>query len=863
MMNWSGTQQPLWDLWEGDRSALDVLTPANHIMKYTMQHSKTVGIGLVVLGTLAGCVSPELKQANRLAGEGKWDQAVVAYQDAQRKAPFDEKIQRQLDQAKTAAAADHYALGKLAFENHRLPEALQEFKIALGFDPSKAEYHAMIADTLRLKESQEQLQAAKKLQNLGRVEEALTALERAVELDPTQTAALDGITELTKQQRAAKTFGHSDEPLTLRFQEAKLKEVFEILARTAGVNVLFDKEVRDDPITIFIKDLPFDEALHLILNTNGLVAQRVAPDTILVMPNSTQKQAQYQDLMMRTYYLANAKAKDAVNLVRTMLDSKKIHVDDKVNAIVIRDEPAKLHLAEKLLFAIDQREPEVELDVEVLEVNRTKSMKYGINFAKQLGFGITNGTGGISTAPTTFNLNQLMALNPQSYLFTLPASMLTDFFKQQSDARTLASPKLRVLNNKAAAISVGDKQPILLSTTNVLPGQAATGAVPTTSTVTSIEYKDVGVKLTVEPSINALDEIAMKLKIEVTRLGDQVILQASPEIKQFKFGTRAAETFLMMRNDETVVLGGLIQGEDRKNRSTVPILGDIPYLGELLTATTVDRVETEVVLTITPRIVRSLTTPPIANQAFWSGTDQNYATTQLYAPRARAVSQIQHIHSSAAAPGGVEVQQPSSLRAPASTEVGPPVTSIDQESTTLKTMVDPPASGETVSPATATRIGMPPAPMASILGLGVAGSTTSSNETKGSVSSSERVERAPGLITFNTSDISAMVGQEFRVDLSTMALESLSESLVTVAYDPKLVEYRRVEPGAAAISARAMDGQVILTVRRPSTSETGSRVLALVFFRGKSRGDATLTLATSSHDAAEPVSTQRAVIHVQ
>lgn len=101
------------------------------------------------------------------------------------------------------------------------------------------------------------------------------------------------------------------------------------------------------------------------------------------------------------------------------------------------------------------------------------------------------------------------------------------------------------------------------------------------------------------------------------------------------------------------------------------------------------------------------------------------------------------------------------------------------------------------------------------------------------------------------------------MDLSTMALESLSESLVTVAYDPKLVEYRRVEPGAAAISARAMDGQVILTVRRPSTSETGSRVLALVFFRGKSRGDATLTLATSSHDAAEPVSTQRAVIHVQ
>jgi tetratricopeptide (TPR) repeat protein len=153
-----------------------------------MQHHRSYGAGLLVDCALAGCASPELKQANRLAGEGKWDQAVAAYQDAQRKAPFDEKIQRQLDQAKTAAAADHYALGKLAFENHRLAGALHEFKLALGLDPSKTEYHAMITDALRLKESQEQLQAAKKLQNLGRVEEALTAVERAVELDPPKRA---------------------------------------------------------------------------------------------------------------------------------------------------------------------------------------------------------------------------------------------------------------------------------------------------------------------------------------------------------------------------------------------------------------------------------------------------------------------------------------------------------------------------------------------------------------------------------------------------------------------------------------------------------------------------------------------------
>lgn len=761
-------------------------------------------VGLLVLLVLAGCASPELRQGDRYAEEGQWDNAVASYREAQRKEPFDDRIQHRLDRAKTYAAEDHYAAGRRALEDNHLPEAIREFKLALGLDPTKPEHHASMNDVLRLKEGREQLHAGQKLQNLGRAEDAMAAFERAVELDPTLTTALDGITEITKQQRATKMIGGSTDPITLRFQNAKLKEVFEILARTAGVNVIFDKEVRDDPVTIFIKDLPFDEAMHLILNTNGMIAQKVAPDTILVMPNNKQKQAQYQDLLMRTFYLTNARAKDAVNLVRTMLESKKIYVDEKVNAILVRDEPAKLQLAERLLFAIDRREPEVELDVEVLEVNRTKSLKYGLNFAKQAGAGIipSGGTGGISTAPSTFSYQQLTSIGPQSYLFTFPASLLADFFKQESDAKTLASPKLRVLNNKSASINVGDKQPILLSTTNVLPGQAATGAIPTTSTVTSIEFKDVGVKLTVEPSINAMDEVAMKLKIEVTRLGDQVILQASPEIKQFKFGTRSAETFLMLKDDETVVLAGLIQDEDRKTRSSVPLLGDIPLLGHLFTATTVDRVETEVVLTITPRVVRSLTTPPLANQAFWSGTDTNYATTQLFPPHAMPVSQ-----SNQAA--------------------GSPMTS--------KTA--PPAGHAGA-----------PAPIAAA-GQSVA---------------SDLLARAPSLVTLRPSDLSAAVGQEFRIDVSTAKLDAFTESQVTISYDPKLVEFRRVGPGAAAISARAMEGQVTLTMRRQGSGGAGDSVLAMLFFQAKTKGDTALTME-SAEQGGPPGSAgkERALLHVQ
>jgi len=821
------------------------------------------GIAVLLLA-LAGCVSPELRQADRYAAEGKWDSAVAAYRDALRKDQFDEMIQHRLDTAKMYAAEDHYAAGRRALEDNHLPEATREFKLALGLDPTKPEHHASMNDVLRLKEGRDQLQAGQKLQNLGRAEDAMAAFERAVELDPTLTTALDGITELTKQQRAAKMIGGSTDPITLRFQNAKLKEVFEILARTAGVNVIFDKEVRDDPVTIFIKDLPFDEAMHLILNTNGMIAHKVAPDTILVMPNNKQKQAQYQDLLMRTFYLTNAKAKDAVNLVRTMLESKKIYVDEKVNAIVVRDEPAKLHLAEKLLFAIDRREPEVELDVEVLEVNRTKSLKYGLNFAKQMGAGVipSGGSGGISTAPTTFSFQQLTTIGPQSYLFSFPASVLADFFKQASDAKTLASPKLRVLNNKSASINVGDKQPILLSTTNVLPGQAATGAVPTTSTVTSIEFKDVGIKLTVEPSINAMDEVAMKLKIEVTRLGDQVILQASPEIKQFRFGTRSAETFLILKNDETVVLAGLIQDEDRRTRSSVPLLGDIPWIGHLFTATTMDRVETEVVLTITPRVVRSLTTPPIAEQAFWSGTDANYSTAQLFPPHAMTVSQPSALAGSAATPKPAPDPSLSEALSGAVRPSTDPMNAPSQGHGTRNTLATPPLSAaSSVSPATAL---IPPS--------GGAVTAPPDGQTGPSPPSSpvsqpsmpERHARAPGLITLRPSDLSTTVGQEFRIDVSTAKLDVFTESFVTLSYDPKLIEFRRVGPGAAAISARATEGQVTLTMRRQGTGAAGESVLAMLFFQAKTKGDLTVTMEAAGPAGPPDASSQeRALIHVR
>ena len=797
-----------------------------------------------------------------MAALGDWDGAVAAYREAVRKDPHDPALQQRLDYAKASAAEQHYTEGRRHLQNNRIPEALQEFKLALGLNPAQREHHAAMGDVMRLKEAREQLQAADKLRNLGRFDEALEAYERAVELDPSLTQALDGITATTVRQRAAKTFGGSSQPITLRFQSAKLKEVFEILARTAAFNVVFDKEVKDDPITIFIKDLPFDEALNLILNTNALMARRIGPDTLLIIPNTKPKQEQYQDLMIRTFYLSNAKAKEVVNLIRTMLESKRVYVDEHLNALVIRDQPVKLHLAERMIMALDHRESEVQLDVEVLEVDRTKSLKYGVNFAKQAGVGVVPPglTGSLSANASTFTFDQLTSLGPSSYLFTLPTSVLLDFFKQESNAKTLAAPKLRVVNNKSASINIGDKQPILLSTTNVLPGQGQTGALPVTSTVTSIEFKDVGIKLTVEPTVNLIDELTLKLKIEITRLGDQVTLQASPEIKQFRFGTRTAETVLNMKDDETVVLAGLIQDEERKTRATVPLLGDIPVLGELFSSTTQDTITTEVVLTITPHIVRNIATPNFETQAFWSGTESTYATTPLFSPE---LLQVSH-KSSDASTEIPQVPAPQVMPAQPSGLSTPPV----------------PAGAPTVPQPVPPAVPPPAPPPVSQLGPpGPSGAQASPQPASPTPSQAqpEMLARGAGILAIRPPQLATAVGQEIAVDLMAGQLDSLTESIVSVLYNPQVLEFRRVMdgemlkrdnvPASASVSANPAVGQVAVHLRRQGASVSGSGVLARLFFQAKTAGTSPLTIQQATVIGAGgkhiPVTVERAVVVVQ
>jgi general secretion pathway protein D len=203
--------------------------------------------------------------------------------------------------------------------------------------------------------------------------------------------------------------------------------------------------------------------------------------------------------------------------------------------------------------------------------------------------------------------------------------------KTDSRAKTLANPKIRVLDNKTAKINIGDKVPILLSTTTT--AAATTVVAGNQTTTTSTEYKDIGIKLEIKPSIRLNNDVTMDLKLDVTSLGE-----FDERANQYRFGTRTTDTTINVRDGETVVIGGLIRDDERDSVNKLPWLGDLPVLGKLFGTTETEKRKTDVVLTITPHVIRGLSAPEGGVQSFWSGTEERFTTQPLFTP-SEAVSQ--------------------------------------------------------------------------------------------------------------------------------------------------------------------------------------------------------------------------------
>lgn len=408
-------------------------------------------------------------------------------------------------------------------------------------------------------------------------------------------------------------------PITLEFRDAPLKNVFDMISRQSGINFIFDKDVRlDAKATLFARNTPIADAVDMLLMTGQLAKKVVNANTLLIYPDQPQKQKAYQELMVKSFYLGNADAKATMAMLRTLVKSRDLYVDDRLNLLVMRDTPEAIRLAEKLIAVQDLAEPEVMLDVEVLEIKRGRLLDLGIQYPNQLSLlntlttNTATTTGGVIVNSTTTTLSPLpLTVDKLRHITGADIAMNSpqvNLKKEDSDVNLLANPRIRVKNREKAKIHIGDKVPVITS------NATSTGVVSE-----SVSYLDVGLKLDVEPSVQMRDDVQIRVGLEVSNIVREI--RSNSGTLTYQIGTRNAGTTLRLKDGETQVLAGLISDEDRSAASRVPGLGDLPLIGRLFSSQRDERNKTEIVLLITPRVLRNMQAQQPSLTEFRSGTE--------------------------------------------------------------------------------------------------------------------------------------------------------------------------------------------------------------------------------------------------
>src|SRR5438046_2280958 len=403
--------------------------------------------------------------------------------------------------------------------------------------------------------------------------------------------------------------------VTLQLRDAPTKMVFEVLSRETGINFILDKDVKSDTkTTIFVQDVPVEEAIDLVLDQNALARQILADNMVLIYPNIAAKQKDYEQQIVRTFYLTNAVPKDAESMLKTVLAAKTMFVDERTNVLVIRDTPDVVRMAEKLVASLDVAEPEVMLEVEVLELSRSRLQDLGIQYPTSAAFSPSHVAAAAATGGGSGNLllSDLSHQNSDTIGVAGSLAVTVNAMKQAGLVNTLASPRIRARNKEKAKVLIGSKEPVI--TNSVTP--TASGAPVVTG---SVQYLDVGLTLEVQPTIYLDSDVAIKLSLEVSSILKQVAT-ASGTIA-YEIGTRNANTLLRLKDGETQILAGLIQESDTRTANTIPGLGDIPILSHLFGTHHSDHEKDEIVLSITPRIIRMQPRPSSDATEFWYGTE--------------------------------------------------------------------------------------------------------------------------------------------------------------------------------------------------------------------------------------------------
>ncbi|HET7157982.1 MAG TPA: secretin N-terminal domain-containing protein [Burkholderiales bacterium] len=578
--------------------------------KYSSAAGRFIAVAFMLM--VSACnQNPIYQEGIQNLQEGRVEQGLAKLEQASKESPGNAEYRSAYYRQREAAVTQFLMQAEAARNSGDLAGAEASYRRVLGIDAANgraAQGLEVVAAIRRHRLLVDQAEALMAKKDLVGAEDRVRLVLSENPANREARGIQQRIDEIRLGNRLAAKTLKSDlrRPITLDFRDASIRNVFEAISRASGVSYVFDRDVRPDlRVTIQLRNKSIEDAVRVLLATNQLEQKILDDDIVIVYPNVPAKQREYQELTVKAFYLANADVKQVLNSIRTVVKTRDIYFDERLNALIMRDTPEAIRAAEKLVALQDRAEPEVVLQLEVMEVSTARLQELGIRFPEQVSASAIGAAGiaGTITLPEWQNrdssLVRLSITNP---------ALILNLKRLDSETNLLANPHVRVRNREKARIHIGTRVPVVTTTSTANVGVSE-----------SINYLDVGLKLELEPNIYLDDEVAMRVGLEVSSIVREEKSASNNTV--YFVGTRNAATTLRLRDGETQILAGLIQNDERNSVDKIPGLSDLPLIGRLFSNRRDDRTKTEIVLLITPRIVRNIVRPDAGVREFAIGTE--------------------------------------------------------------------------------------------------------------------------------------------------------------------------------------------------------------------------------------------------
>jgi type II secretory pathway component GspD/PulD (secretin) len=764
------------------------------------------GLVVALAVMLVACAaSRAFTRGERAALAGDWDTAVEYYRTAAQEHPDRAEYKIALERATYAAAGVHADRARKAEEEGRLDDALREYRRASEYDPTNRQVAAKAAELERI--IRERIEAARPRPEIERLQEQARRLSPEPLLSPNQPLG------------------------PVRFNNASLREILTFMGEQTGINVTFDQGFQDRTISVNLEGVTLEEALQQIMLTNQLFYKVLNERTIIVAQDTTANRNKYEEQVVRTFFLSHTDATEMAQILNVMRVpgmpiQPQVVPNKTTNTIVVRASASVMNIIERLVESNDKPRAEVIIDVEILEVSRERAKQYGLSLNQyQIGaqFSPEVSPGSSETGPPPFNLNTISrGVSTADFYLTVPQAVVK-FLESDANTKVLAKPQLRGTEGQKVTLNLGEEVPVPSTTfTPLATGGAAANP------LTSYGYRAIGIIVEMTPRVTYGGEIILDVQLENSARGQDTNI-AGQNLPAFT--SRKVTTRLRLRDGESNLLAGLLREDERRSLRGFPGLLRMPLISKLFADNDINIRQTDIVMLLTPRIVRSheLTARDVGN--IYIGTQQNMALGgpppligAAEAP-AEAVPTPAPANKSPAAP---QLQiPPGSSPIPGFTTVPPatvPPTPVPAEPTPAVPVPTPVPAEPTPTPAQpAAPPPTTPAPAARVV-LSAAGEM--------------RVGGGP-----------------YTVPVSINGATRLTTLTISLTYNPAVLRVRSVQEGSFmrqggsnATFTQQVDpaaGRVDIAITRPADSvgATGTGLLAAVLFEAIAPGNVTLNVS--------------------